>query len=157
MATVQQVITQQFDLIKLELIEKYREKGMRASGKFEESLEVITTTTNAKIIGEDYTQQLEDGRRPGKFPPIAEIKQWIIDKGIVNQIKGEITISSLAFLIARKISKQGWKRKDHGGVNLVSEVITDKRIQEIIDLVGQAALLDIIPIIETDSKTIITN
>ena len=91
---------------------------------------------NAKLFGEAYGQQLETGRRAGKFPPIDAIKQWIQDKGIASRIQGQISISSLAFLIARKIAKKGWKREGYGGVELISSVVTDERIQKIIDEVG---------------------
>ena len=47
-----------------------------------------------------------------------------------------ITISSLAFLIARKIANEGWKRERFGGVELISTIVTDERIQMIIDDVG---------------------
>jgi len=79
---------------------------------------------------------LETGRKSGKQPPIETIKQWIQDKGVFTAILQQISISSLAFLIARKIGREGWKREQHGGVNLISEVVTDERIQRIINEVG---------------------
>lgn len=130
------VLSKQFELLKNDLIKAYDAKGMRASGKFAESLEVKVTGLTAQLWGEDYTQQLETGRKSGKFPPINAIEQWIKDKGIANRIEGQISISSLAFLIARKIAKEGWKREQYGGVELISSVITDERIQKIIDEVG---------------------
>ena len=42
----------------------------------------------------------------------------------------------MAFLIARKIARNGWKREEYGGVELISSVVTDERIQKIIDEVG---------------------
>lgn len=127
----------EFEKLKADLIIAYDAKGMRASGKFAESLEVIIVNENkAQLWGEDYSQQLETGRRAGRFPPISAIEQWIRDKGIANRIQGEISISSLAFLIARKIHREGWKREEYGGVELISSVITDARIQKIIDEVG---------------------
>lgn len=154
MPTVTEILDSEFNSIKKELIEKYVELGMKASGKWAESLEVITQGTNTKILGEEYTKQLEDGRSSGGFPPIQAIRQWIIDKGIVNNIAGEISISSLAFLIARKIAREGWKRENHGGVNLVSLVITDKRIQSIIDLVGAEATISFTNILTEEFKQI---
>jgi acetylglutamate kinase len=82
-----------------------------------------------------YGQQLETGRRAGGFPPIDAIVQWIEDKGIQAI---DISVSSLAFLIARKIAREGWNRDRFGGVELISTVITDKRIQNIIDKYGEA-------------------
>ncbi len=131
-----QVLSKEFELLKNDLIKAYDAKGMRASGKFAESLEVKVQGLTAQLWGEDYAQQLETGRRAGRFPPINAIEQWIKDKGIANRIEGQISISSLAFLIARKIAQSGWKREEYGGVELISSVVTDERIQKIIDEVG---------------------
>lgn len=130
------VLSKEFELLKNDLIKAYDAKGMRASGKFAESLEVKVQGLTAQLWGEDYAQQLETGRKSGKFPPINAIEQWIKDKGIANRIEGQISISSLAFLIARKIANEGWKREQYGGVELISSVVTDERIQKIIDEVG---------------------
>lgn len=130
------ILSREFENLKKDLIIAYDAKGMRASGKFADTLEVQVTGLTAKLFGEDYSQQLETGRKAGRFPPINAIEQWIKDKGIANRIQGEISISSLAFLIARKIARNGWKREEHGGVQLISEVVTDQRIQNIIDEVG---------------------
>lgn len=130
------VLSSEFELLKKDLIAAYDRKGMRASGKFADTLEVEIKGTNAKLWGENYAQQLETGRKGGKFPPINAIEQWIKDKGIANRIQGEISISSLAFLIARKIHREGWKRKDYGGVELITEVVTDAKMQKIIEQVG---------------------
>lgn len=130
------VLSKEFELLKDDLIKAYDAKGMRASGKFAESLEVKVQGLTAQLWGEDYAQQLETGRKSGRFPPISAIEQWIKDKGIANRIEGQISISSLAFLIARKIAQSGWKREEYGGVELISSVVTDERIQKIIDEVG---------------------
>ena len=127
---------------------------MKASGQFEEGLKVEMGLDSVKLVGNKYAEQLEYGRRSGKFPPIEAIKQWINDKGIINNIKGNITISSLAFLIARKISKQGWNRKGYGGVDLISNVVTDKRIQSIIDKVGAELTLTLVNRLEQQFKQV---
>ncbi len=135
------ILSKQFELLKDDLIKAYDAKGMRASGKFADSLEVRVEGLTAQLWGESYAQQLETGRKAGGFPPISAIEQWIKDKGIANRIEGKISISSLAFLIARKIAKKGWKREEHGGVELISQVVTDARIQKIIDEVGAGQAL----------------
>ena len=132
-----EILRKSFEELRLDLIKEYDAKGMRASGKWADSLQIETTDWSAKITGLNYSQQLETGRRAGKFPPISDIEKWIQDKGI--QPNG-ITIKSLAFLIARKISRQGWNREGYGGVDLISTVATDERLLGIVDLVGQREL-----------------
>lgn len=134
---MKEILSKEFESLKNDLIKAYDQKGMRASGKFAESLEVTATDYEAILKGEDYSQQLESGRNSGKQPPIESIKQWILDKGVFTAILQEIKLSSLAFLIARKIGKEGWKREGYGGVNLISEVVTEERIQKIINEVGE--------------------
>lgn len=133
---VTEVLQSEFEALKNELIAKYDELGMRASGNFAESLEVQVNDTKAILLGANYAEQLEYGRKAGKFPPIAQIEKWINDKGIMSKIQGKISVSSLAFLIARKIARVGWKREEFGGVELITQVVTPERIQQILDKVS---------------------
>ena len=143
------IILNEFELIKQDLIKRYNEKGMRASGNFESSLEIKKNNNSVELWGANYTEQLESGRNSGKFPPVDAIKQWILDKGINFE---NITLSSLAFLIARKISREGWNRQGYGGVELVSEVITPQRIQSIIDKVGTLEVNKFIELVRVEFK-----
>lgn len=142
----------EFNKLMADIGAEYERLGMRASGQFKEELEVQVTDTSGKLLGMPYAEQLEEGRKSGKQPPIAAIKQWIVDKGIVNQIKGDISVSSLAFIIARKIGKQGWKREKHGGVNLISNIVTDKRMQDIINKIGVQLALTFTSKLEKEFK-----
>ena len=102
MPTSQQIFQEEFEAIKIDLAKKHVELGMKASGQWESSLEVESGVDFGRVIGEPYTEQLVNGRKPGKFPPIKAIEKWIVDKGIIANIEGNIKVSSLAFLIARK-------------------------------------------------------
>lgn len=134
--SIAEILQSEFEDLKQELITQYDEQGMRASGNWPDTLEVEYIETSAKLTGENYTDQLEYGRRPGAQPPSEAIEQWIKDKGIASRIEGEISVSSLAYLIARKIAREGWKREEHGGVELITKVVTPERIQKILDRVG---------------------
>jgi hypothetical protein len=140
--------------LKNDLIKAYDAKGMRASGKFADELVVESGIDSVKLIGEKYAEQLQYGRRAGKRPPIEAIKQWIKDKGIVSNIKNDANNSSLAFLIARKIGQQGWNRQGYGGVNLIDEVITKNRIQDIINKVGAELTLTFVSTLEREFENI---
>lgn len=140
--------------MKNDLIKAYDAKGMRASGKFADELVVESGIDSVKLIGEKYAEQLQYGRRAGKRPPIEAIKQWIKDKGIVSNIKNDANNSSLAFLIARKIGQQGWNRQGYGGVNLIDEVITKNRIQDIINKVGAELTLTFVSTLEREFENI---
>jgi hypothetical protein len=141
--TTAEVLEIEFESIKVDLIKKYDELNLRASGDWANSLESVINEkdhiTNIKLYGNNYTEQLIKGREPGKFPPIKSIEKWIYDKGI-RAIGKEISISSLAFLIARKIANEGTKIYQKGGTDLVSSVITPQRIQSIINRVSEINL-----------------
>jgi len=140
--TTTEILQQEFEALRVDLIAKYDELGMRASGAWADSLEVVVTENKAVLKGFKYSEQLESGRAAGKQPPSEAIEQWIKDKGIASRIEGKISISSLAFLIARKIGREGWKRQQHGGVELISQVVTPERIQSIIDKLSDIYVTD---------------
>ena len=149
MNTLEQEIQKEIDLLMRELIEAYDKKGMRASGNWANSLRSEVSGTVGRIYGENYTEQLEYGRRAGGFPPIDQIEEWVRDKGI-QAIEASITARNLAFLIARKIAREGWKRDRFGGVELVSEVLTPARIQQALDNIGFTAAQELVIILQKE-------
>ncbi|MCO6147517.1 hypothetical protein [Flavobacterium sp. NRK1] len=140
MSNTTAILAKEFASLKNELIAKYDELGMRASGQWADSLSVAIEGNNAELLHAEYGEQLEYGRKPGKQPPSEAIEQWIKDKGIAARIEGNISVSSLAYLIARKIGREGWNRQQYGGTKLISSVVTPERIQKIIDKVGESEL-----------------
>jgi len=158
MPTPTEILNAEFEALRVDLIKAYDAKGMRASGRTAESLEVVPVgLESVKLIGSKVFGALEEGRspstggsKPGKL--IDQIKQWIKDKGIVSDIKNDNDNSTLAFLITRKIHREGWKRQGYGGVNLVSEVITDTRMQSIINKVGAELTLTIVTRLQDELK-----
>jgi hypothetical protein len=134
--TASQILAEEMELIKRDLIIKHKELGMKSSGKWIESVEANTNRLNGVILAEHYTEQLVNGREPGRFPPVKAIEQRIIDKGI-QPFDSNLKISSLAFLIARKIAREGTRYFQEGGTDLVDAVITPARIQRIIDRVTE--------------------
>lgn len=133
------ILKKEFDQIEKDLIKRHIELGMKSSGKWIASLEneVVQSGSvyKAEITGLQYTEQLVWGRKPGKFPPIKAIEEWIIAKGI-QPIEKNIKISSLAFLIARSIAEKGTTYFQQGGTDLVESVVTPERIQNIIDQIS---------------------
>lgn len=137
--TVNEILQSEFDELAKDFVKRYDELGMRASGRWANELEQTVTENGSKfkavVSGAAYSRQLVNGRAPGKFPPIGAIQQWIKDKGIRSNIKPE----SLAFLIARKIAREGTKYYPRG-TDLIDSVYTDERIQKIINKVGEVNL-----------------
>ena len=87
----------------------------KASGNLISSLKPVSIEfTNNKyqcsIQIADYWKYVEYGRRPGKFPPMNKILDWIKIKPVIprpmNGLKPP-TEKQLAFLISRKIARDG--------------------------------------------------
>lgn len=85
-----------------------------ASGKLQRSVEWrIDHSGRHYIISlelEYYWRFLEDGRAPGKYPPVSKIREWVRVKPVVprRDKNGRLpSIKQLAFLIARKIAEIG--------------------------------------------------
>lgn len=87
---------------------------VNASGKLAASLrcEVSETASGYRLMlyAASYALALEFGRKPGKFPNLTAIREWIQAKGIVPHpdARGRaVSVKSLAYLIGRKIQQNG--------------------------------------------------
>lgn len=146
MSNIPELLKAEFEALKNELIAKYNEEGIKVSGNWAENL-AIETTNDGVTLSEPYSLE---GRKPGKQPPSEAIEQWLKNKGIATRLEKEINVTSLAFLIARKIGREGWKRK---GSQLADSIITPERIQLIIDKIGEDQLNNFTSNILTYFKT----
>lgn len=88
----------------------------KASGKLISSVQPLEPITNSgsiegRINIEDYWIYVENGRRPGKFPPPDAILDFVHEKNIQPyKQNGKLpTENQLAFLISRSISQNGIK------------------------------------------------
>lgn len=93
---------------------KLTDKGINASYKLLNSVETTVKRNDDEFIVsinlEDYWYYVENGRGPGKFPPIDKILEWIRVKPVIpyTDSRGRLpTEEQLAFLIARKIANEG--------------------------------------------------
>ncbi len=105
------------------LIQKYDELGMRATGDWVNGLEGRTRTNGGEIWGLPYTEQLVQGRAPGKRPPIAPLERWASAKFGVSGRQA----TSMAFAVANKIAQEGTTWYQPGGSDLL-EVLEDQRV-----------------------------
>ena len=139
--------TIEVELLKLvkELQDKHIELGQKASGKWVEGLEVVASHNGGSILAEDHTKFLTIGRPPNtdqspealrKFAGWAGntwAKDWVADKGI----------SISPFAVAYSIGKNGTEIYNQGGTDLVDGVLTDERIQQVIDAIGESLRVEI--------------
>lgn len=131
----------ELDALIVDLQNKYHTLGLRASGKWAESLrsEIKQSGSALHLIvkGQNYTQWLENGRKGGKFPPKEAIEQWVREK----RLSYDIPFNSLVFLIRRKLAQKGWTvPNEHNAGGLISDVITQKRMNDMVFAVGGSYL-----------------
>lgn len=103
----------------------YIQKGLVASGNFAKELKLEMTDNSAKITAPRYVGAMEGGRVAGRRPPLAVIRQWIIDK---NRQGANIPLEA-AYPIAKRIGEEGIKvpnKHNPGGV--VSDVLNPARV-----------------------------
>lgn len=135
MTDVAQILQAEFDAIKAEIAALYAQSANAATGSWAHSLEVQVTEDSVTLMGNGYLE----GRKPGKQPPTIAIEQWLRERGIADLVAKEHSVSGLAYVIARKIGRQGWK-PDKKGTELAAEVLTPQRIQQIIDRAGDTLI-----------------
>jgi len=94
-------------------------KNLDNTGEASMSLEV----NGSQLLGNDYIYYLDQGRRPGKFPP--SLIDWVRNK---LGLKGN-EAKQVDFLVRRKISREGteiFKNKSNG-------LELDKLVNEMLD------------------------
>lgn len=82
--------------------------NLALSGKY--NITVMGNVYHISFSFADYFNWAENGRKPGKMPPIEKIKEWISVKPVLPQPmkNGKLpTENQLAYLIARKIGLKG--------------------------------------------------
>ena len=122
-----------------------------ASGALGQSINFNVKSTEKKIELSitmlDYWGALDKGRKAGKQPPIDKIKEWLTypnvrDKMRFGQSDASFTESeknSLAFLIARKIGRQGTKGNNFATNVFTSSLITNELPEVLLNAVVEDA------------------
>ena len=128
--------------------ERYHSLGLVSSGEFERSLKHLIQNNKLSIIGAKHTYFMEEGRKPGRFPPIADIQKWIEIKPGLPAIFKEKP-KQFAYIIARKIAKEGINpSKSNRG--RVASLIIDDFLEEELDKMLKEIGLTIADRIQTD-------
>ena len=113
-----------------DLIANYIKLGLRAFGEFERGTIAVATEKSMTITAPFHARIMEGGRKAGKFPPPDEILRWVKLGKIQN--RGDISDESLAYLIGRKIAREGIKVPNKYNIgNVISSILLDGRIEDL--------------------------
>lgn len=137
-------------LIVSRLAQGLTESNSDASGELKESIEFKVKATAKKIeldiIMLDYWGAVDEGRKAGKQPPIDKIKEWLTYPNVKSKLGSSDSLSStdiaktnsLAYMIARKIGREGTK-----GNNFATDVFDSKLLtQELPEAIANAVVED---------------
>lgn len=150
---LQQVLEEYGNVIAEQYKSNLKANGHKATGNLINSITShITVNGNEYAIEltlEDYYKYVEEGRRPGKFPPVDKILQWIKVKHILpTPINGKLpTEKQLAFLISRKIAEKGTKgtydleKAMDNTINEWDEKITDALDMDVMSCIDEIMLV----------------
>lgn len=135
------IIHKYLEVLKEKLIRKYDELGLRASGKYEDELEGVLTSSGFIMFGAKHSEYMERGRGTGgdykKLAPI--ISEWIDVKTSLPEFFTE-NKESLSFAIAYKIANEGIKVPNQFNKGeVVSSVVNDflaKDVETLIEEIG---------------------
>jgi hypothetical protein len=121
-----------------DISQSIEQSGVTASGNLQRSLRYEVTDNRLTVYGAPYAKTVEEGRGPTQKAGgdlRSQIRRWIDDKGIIPD---GITKDSLAFLISRKIHREGtalFNGTDFYGRTkpsmVIEGVVQDGRIDEL--------------------------
>jgi len=115
---VAELQSQTVEVINKEMVENLRNNRSMATGTLARSIKTYDTTNkdnnleSVLEIGAWYAELVDKGidpRGPGKQPPIEPIEEWIKRKSI--SVPAGITMKQFSFAIAKKIAKQGQRKR----------------------------------------------
>ena len=113
MKRVQATLEQYKDKIVEQLKDRLNQQKLVASGRLRDSIYGVVTETGINIFAQDYGIFVEEGRGPGKMPPVSKILQWVKDKGSAIGESSNIKyrrvnrLRDIAWMISRKIANEG--------------------------------------------------
>jgi hypothetical protein len=127
---------------------QHRHKFRKDGSGFVKTAKVTMTTDGGKITLPSYAVNLDTGRKPGSYPPIAAIIAWVKRYRILARVKGSgrfqkveaKSINSTAIAIQKSIFKNGIKAKPFIDATLsyqnelISKVIDEIMIPEIVSI-----------------------
>lgn len=126
-----------------------------ASGNLIKNIDVnfVTTGDDFALVVEmpDYYFYVDKGRRPGRFPPLAAIDKWTIQKRIpaIRDARGRfVERKTLVYLMARSIAVYGTM-----GTEFIQKTI-DKLLPKITEEMGDGAAAYVQNLID-DNKLIV--
>lgn len=146
-----QILITELNDLKKRITQNHLAAGQKASGRTIKSLAVETGDDFGQLTGRKFFATLETGRKSGRVPANfqAIILKWMQDKGIhVPKPK------SFAFLVARKIAREGTLLHRMGGRSDIYSNEISITIQRLTKRLGEDQLTEVIRIFDNVKVTV---
>lgn len=111
------ILAQELEGLRQRIAQNIINNGQQASGKTVQSLRVETSADTGRLYARPYFGVMETGRKAGPVPKgfAKIIEEWALNKGLGLQFDRKYKLQSFAYLVARKIWKEGTKLHRAGG------------------------------------------
>lgn len=145
-----------------------REKDLKATNNLIQSIQadfpsITPQGIEIAISMADYWERVEDGQKPGKWPHMPSLIQWVGAKSSVKRIalarRGrkkqsvDEAIESFAAVIAKKIHSKGTiKRFGYKGSGFIADVLTKQNVDVIAQKLSDVTGLRISVYLTTEEK-----
>lgn len=133
-----------------QLINNYLSLGLKASGKWADSLEPFQNETsngyNLGMLGQDYTEYLEQGRPPNENQGEEALKAWVGWAGstFIAQWVKDKNININPFAVAWKIARKGWSVPNSNNAGgLVTDIVTNEWVSVLSGRLAGASISDL--------------
>jgi len=125
------------------LVQGINENNSGASGDLEKSVsfkvKTVSKGLDLDIIMLDYWEYVDGGRPPGLRPPIDKIKEWLTYPNTKSKLDSTSSlsftniaeVSSLAYIIAKKIGEEGTEGTDFA-TNVFERSLIEKELPDIV-------------------------
>lgn len=122
--TDSEILKEFFEGLKEEIISNHIAAGQKATGKTIDSFQIEIEEASARLTARGNIDSLEKGTPKGVKVSRQSLVEWIEAKGIQTK-----NVNSLAFLIQRKIMREGSRLfRDGGRKDIITSAITDDRV-----------------------------
>ena len=144
------------DFIVDQLVKTIEVQGHRATGKLQDTMRsVVTTSGNGfeiTIYGQDYAKNVEKGVPAGVWVSVDKLAEWVQVKGIAT---GEKEIKNIAYAIQRKIHDKGtiqFRENKKGFVEVTLDANANIIFQMVFDLFSREVAISLRNTIAKQSK-----
>jgi|TARA_A100001011_G_C14286965_1_gene834249 hypothetical protein len=148
---VRQILEEYKDKIVSQLKDRIIQRDLLASKDLLNSINAETTDRSIIVSAIDYATYVDEGRGPGKKPPVNKILEWVESKNLTSNNDKYKKHRDMAWAIANGIAKFGTiERFDYQGGNFI-DYVTDNIVASLTEELQEGYLEDLNDIIDGNS------